>query len=281
MDKRDGIRQCGHHEIRGALPKSTKDPVLSYDTRHATQADLPFATTGVFHIHPNISHGAAKEDAQKGITPLVTEYQCDVITGDANKPANTFSKLQSVYNPDNSLMNNIMEKIRNLWNETQDMPLAERMDFSMSTSCHDLHMKTGSGYERTFEDCMMTFVFSWEKTDIQREFRQSEIAKLDQEAMDSMLEDVDKVISDYKATSAERYKHINNDMLMLGQCDSDSHTPLLVYVRSLAADQERNQEFIQNKKKEKETAWKSWDQSYGGGYGSQSDSSYRGYSQKR
>ena len=27
---------------------------------------------------------------------------------------------------------------------------------------------------------------------------------------------------------------------MLGPCDSDSHTPLLVYIRSLAADQERN-----------------------------------------
>ena len=51
-------------EIRGALPKSTKDPALSYDTRHVTRADLPFATIGVFRIHPNISHGAAKEDVQ-------------------------------------------------------------------------------------------------------------------------------------------------------------------------------------------------------------------------
>ena len=127
-----------------------------------------------------------------------------------------------------------------------------------------------------------------------------EIAKLDQDTMDSMIEDVDKVISDYKVASAVRYKRINNEMLMLGPCDSDSHTPLLVYVRSLAADQERNlhrkKEYIQNKKKEKETAWKPWDQSYQqgwkssgyqgwedyfGGHASQSDSSYRWYSQKR
>ena len=141
-----------NNEIRGAFPKSTKDQ--------------PFATIGVFHIHPNISHGAAKEDMQKGIMPLVTEYQCDVITGDANKSANTFSKLQSVYNPENGLMNYIMEKFKKLWNETQDMPLAERMDFPMSTSStikaiarHHIHMKTGSGYDRTFPDCMMTFVF--------------------------------------------------------------------------------------------------------------------------
>ena len=160
----------------------------------------------MFHIHPRISHGAAKENI--GIMPLVTEYQCDVITGDANKSANTFSKLQSAYNPENCLMNYIMEKFKKLWNETQDMPLAEQMDFSMSTSCatkssarHHLHMKTG--YDRTFPDCTMTFVFSWGKTKIQREFRQSEIAKL-QETIDSMIEDVDKVISDYKVTSAER-----------------------------------------------------------------------------
>ena len=114
-----------------------------------------------------------------------------------------------------------------------------------------------------------------------------------------MTDDVDKAISDYKVTSAERYKRINNEMLMLGQCDSDSHTPLLVYVRSLSAGQERKlsrkKEFLQNKKKEKEIAWKSWDQSYkqgwkrsgyqgwedyGGGYGSQSDSSYRWHPQK-
>ena len=64
---------------------------------------------------------------------------------------------------------------------------------------------------------------------------------------------------------------------MLGPCDSDSHTPLLVYVRSLAADQERNlhrkKEYIQNKKKEKETAWKPWDQSYQQGWKS---SGYQG-----
>ena len=159
------------------------------------------------------------------------------------------------YNPESGLMNYITEKFKNLWNETQDMPLAERMDFTMSTSCtikpiarHHLHMKEGSGDDRTLPDCMMTFVFSWGKTDIQQEFRRSEIAKLDQATMDSMIEDVDKVISDYLVTSAKR----NNEMLMLGPCDSDSHTPLLVYVRSLAADQERNlhrkKDYIQNKK---------------------------------
>ena len=198
-----------------------------------------------FHLPPlefSVSHGAAKDDVQKGIMPLVTEYHCDAITGDANKSANTFSKLQSVYNPEQNLMNYIMGKFKNLWNGAQDMPLAERMDFTMSTSCaiesiarHHLYMKEGSGFDRTFPDCVVTFVFSWGRTDIQQEFRQFEIAKLHQDAMDSMIEDVDKVISDYKVTFAERYKHINSEMLMLGPCDSDSHTPLLVYIPSLAA----------------------------------------------
>ena len=156
-------------------------------------------------------------------------------------------------------MNYIMEKYKNLWNETQDMPLAERMDFTMSTSCtitsiarHHLCMKEGAGFDRTFPDCMMTFVFSWGKTDIQQEFRQSETAKLDQDTMDSMIEDVDKVISDYKVTSAERYKRINNEMLMLGPCDSDSHTPLLVYVRSLARNKSPPQEGVSPEQEEGE-----------------------------
>ena len=63
-----------NNEIRGTLPKSTQNPVLSYDARHVTRADLPFATIAVFHIHPNVSHGAAKDDVQKGIMPLVSEY---------------------------------------------------------------------------------------------------------------------------------------------------------------------------------------------------------------
>ena len=95
-------------------------------------------------------------------------------------PKNTFSKLQSVYNPEHGLMNYIMEKFKNLWNGTQDTPLAERMDFTMSTSCtiksiarHHLDMKEGSGFDRTFPDRMMTFVFSWGQTDIQQEFPSS------------------------------------------------------------------------------------------------------------
>ena len=251
-------------------------------------------TIGVFHIHPNVSHGAAKDDVQKGIMPLVTEYHCDAITGDANKSANTFSKLQSVYNPEHGLMNYIMRKFKNLWNGKKTCRW--RSEWTCCTiksiARHHLHMKEGSGFDRTFPDCMMTFVFSWGKTDIQQEFRKFEISKLDQNTMDSMIADVDKVISDYKVNSAERYK--------LGPCDSDSHTPLLVYICSLAADQERifrrKKEYNQNRKKENDTAWKPWSQSYqqgwkslgyqgwedyGGGYASQSDSSYRWHSQKR
>ena len=84
---------------------------------------------------------------------------------------------------------------------------------------------------------------------------------------------------------------------MLGQCDSDSHTPLLVYVRSLIRKEifTARKSSSRTKKREKETTWKSWDQSdkqgwkhsgYPGlgimaGYGSQSDSSYCWYLQKR
>ena len=79
------------------LPKSSNKSFLEFDSRRVTRADLPFATIGVFHIHPSISHGAAREDFQNEIMPLVTLYQCDAITGDANKSANTTadSRLES------------------------------------------------------------------------------------------------------------------------------------------------------------------------------------------
>ena len=64
-------------ECRGMLPKSSNKSLLEFDSRHVTRADLPFATIGVFHIHPSISHGAAREDFQNEILPLVALYQCD------------------------------------------------------------------------------------------------------------------------------------------------------------------------------------------------------------
>ena len=98
-------------EFRGAMPKSESNPPEHYDTRHVTRAGLPFATVGVFHAHPNMSHGAIRADFQEGIMPLVAEYQADIISGDANRSANTFSGNQKVM-PDNSLMHNLMQTFK-------------------------------------------------------------------------------------------------------------------------------------------------------------------------
>ena len=119
-------------ESRGALPKPSNKSLLEFDSRHVTRADLPFATIGVFHIHPSISHGAAREDFQNEILPLVTLYQCDAITGDA-KSANTYSRLQHVFNPANGLMNILMKACQRLWNETENLPLVDRMEYAMET----------------------------------------------------------------------------------------------------------------------------------------------------
>ena len=169
-------------EYRGMFPKSSNDSLLEFDSRHVTRADLPFATIGVFHIHPSISHGAAREDFQNEIMPLVTLYQCDAIIGDANKSANTYNKLQHVYNPANGLMNILMKAYQKLWNETENLQIVDRMEYAMETSCtlksivrHHLYMKAGSGYDRTIPDVMMTFVFGWGKTNIQQVFRKEEM----------------------------------------------------------------------------------------------------------
>ena len=90
---------------------------------------LPYATIEVFRIHPNTTHGAAREDFQNGIMPLVTMYQCDAITGDASKSANTYSRLQWVYNPAFGLLSHIMQTYQGTWNTTRGMPIEERMEY--------------------------------------------------------------------------------------------------------------------------------------------------------
>ena len=42
-------------EFRGVFPKSSNNSLLEFDSRHVTRADLPYATIGVFHIHPSIN----------------------------------------------------------------------------------------------------------------------------------------------------------------------------------------------------------------------------------
>ena len=181
--------------------------------------------------------------------------------------------------------------------------IEDRLDVSMTSSCsiksmarHHIHTRTGSGFDRTFPDCMMTFVFGWGRTDIQRKYRSMDIEKMDDEQFNAAKLDPEAAVSDYEVTSAERSKHFTNEMLMVGQNDQESHIPLLVYIRSSAATRERNTQrrydFVQNKKREekeqkKEARWSSWGQSgqqgwkdYSHGhwqnydYGSQSDSSY-------
>ena len=292
-------------EFRGVIPKSSDESFHEYGDRHRTVADLPFATIGVFHIHPSLSHGAAKEDLQNESMPLVTLYRCDAITGDANKSANTYSKLQHVYNPTNGLVNILMRTYQRLWNATKNLPLVDRMEYAMETSCtlksivrHHLYMKCGSGFDRTFPDVMMTMVFGWGKTKIQQDFRKDEMNCMDDEQLEFMRNHPTKAIFDYQVSSAERYKHVNNEMFMNGSQDSDSHSPFMVYIRSKSATSKRSSERYQDYIKKKQSSWitqeyKDYNKQWGhqkqwkdyststwndyGDHGSQSDSSRRWY----
>ena len=158
-------------------------------------------------------------------------------------------------------------------------------------------LKCGSGYDRTFPDVMMTFVFGWGKTNIQQAFRKDEMNGMEHEQLEHMRNDPTKAIFDYQVSSAERFKHVNNDMFMNGSQDSDSHSPLMVYIRSKSATRQRNSERYQEYLKKKQ-AWtpqkyKDYTKQWGhqkqwkdyststwndyGDYGSQSDSSRRWY----
>ena len=54
-----------------------------------------------------------------------------------------------------------------------------------------------------------------------------------------MRNDPTKAIFDYEVSSAERFKHVNNDMFMNGSQDSDSHSPFMVYIRSKSPQEYR------------------------------------------
>ena len=59
--------------------------------------------------------------------------------------------------------------------------------------------------------------------------------RLDDEQLEAMRNDPTSAIFDYQVSSAERFKHVNNDMFMIGSQDSNSHSPLIVYIRSKSA----------------------------------------------
>ena len=143
----------------------------------------------------------------------------------------------------------------------------------------------------------MTFVFGWGKTNIQQAFRKDEMNGMEDEQLEFMRNDPTKAIFDYQVSSAERFKHVNNDMFMNGSQDSDSHSPLMVYIRSKSATRQRNSERYQEYLKKKQ-AWtpqeyKDYNKQWGnqkqwkdyrtstwndyGDYGSKSDSSRRWY----
>ena len=113
-------------------------------------------------------------------------------------------------------------------------------------------MKCRSGYDRTFPDVMMTFVFGWGKTNIQQVFRNEEMNAMNDEQLAATRNNPAQAIFDYQVSSAERFKHVNNDMFMNGSQDSDSHSPLMVYIRSKSAARQRNYERTKeyNKKKQ-------------------------------
>ena len=132
---------------------------------------------------------------------------------------------------------------------------------------------------------MMTFVFGWGKTNIQQAFRKDEMNGMDDEQLEFMQNHPTKAKFDCQVSSAERSQ------------DSDSHSPLMVYIRSKSATRQRSseryQEYIKKKQVWTPQEYKNYNKQWGhqkqwkdysnstwddcGDYGSQSDSSRRWY----
>ena len=122
-----------------------------------------------------------------------------------------------------------MRAYQKLRNATKNFPLVDRMEYAVETSCtlksivrHHLYMKCGSGFDRTFPDVMMT--------------------NMDDEQLEFMRNHPDKVLFHYQVSSAERYKHVNNEMFINGSQDSNSRSPLMACIRSRSATSKRSSE---------------------------------------
>ena len=78
---------------------------------------------------------------------------------------------------------------------------------------------------------------------------------MDDEQLEFMRNHPTKAIFDYQVSSAERYKHVNNEMFMNGSQDSDCHSPLMAYIRSKSATSKRSSERYQDYVKKKQSSW--------------------------
>ena len=125
------------------------------------------------------------------------------------------------------------------------------MEYAMETSC-TIKSIVCHHFEHP-RDVMMTFVFGWGKTNIQQVFRKEEMNAKSDEQLEAMRNDPTSAIFDYQVSSAERFKHVNNDMFMNGSQDSDSHSPLMVYIRSRSAARQRNFERSKEHQKKKQS----------------------------
>ena len=128
------------------------------------------------------------------------------------------------------------------------MPLTERLEISAEASStlqsivqYHLYTKNGTGQDKAFPDCMVTYVFHWGRTYHQDANKQEEERKMSKRDLDDAKEDKTFALPDYKVMSAEKIKHITNEMLMNGRKDQDSHSPLLVHLRSISEEKKRNE----------------------------------------
>ena len=160
-----------------------------FDSRHVTRADLPFATIGVFHVHPNITRDAAREDFpnQESCPSSPSTNATRVQVMRISPPMRTGS-----FN-----MSTILTKVSSTTSRNIRRHGTRHRKCPLRTDWVTKYMKTGSGYDRTFPDCMIPFVFGWGKTDIQQGFRKSEIGNWTEAQLTSMQDDFEKVIADY------------------------------------------------------------------------------------
>ena len=97
--------------------------------------------------------------------------------------------------------------------------------------------------ERTqaFPDYVMIFIYHLTKVRMQRRHNELAYTTMTHEGKDQYEEDPLKVFRNYRGSSSERVKYLDNEMLMNGRKDSDWHIPLMVNINKIKKDRPSRQ----------------------------------------
>mgnify|MGYP000426721922 CR=1 FL=1 len=208
-------------------PDAEADPALAgtrvVDERHLChRASMIIA---VYHI--NNEHAKLRSNLNKDFLSWVEKclaWQVDVMVGDGNMAANSFIHGQEIPDHSTSAIARCLESALAVVNK--DMPVSKRLTVTQVDNTSVVQKYSAATYGTGDFDCVLYHVFGWGKTHLQR----SDRANLQASYRDVSSAQVDPAVKprDWQVKRIERFLHMTNRDLFLGDADKDWHNPLFI-----------------------------------------------------